>query len=207
MRIGVFGGTFDPPHVGHLILADEAYLQLDLSHVLWVPTSKPPHKQGEEISNINQRVDLVKSAIKSNSHFSLSMVDIDRPPPHYAVETMDLLKNTYSSDDLIYLMGGDSLENLHKWHRPTEFLERCFALGVMRRPGAEINMDSIEKHIPGIHKKIVFIDTPLIGISASKIRSRIKNREAYRYYLPAGVYQIIESRNLYRESSPASADS
>jgi nicotinate-nucleotide adenylyltransferase len=199
VRIGVFGGTFDPPHIGHLILADEACQQLNLDHVLWVPTARPPHKLEEEITSIQQRVDLVEAAIHNNDRFILSRIDIDRPPPHYAVDTMGLLKAIDTSSELIYLMGGDSLVNLSQWHRPMDFVADCSGLGVMRRAGAETRLAEIEHQIPGISEKVSWIETPLIEISAHEIRSRIRNGLSYRYYLPSVVYNLVEERGLYRD--------
>ena len=198
MKIGVLGGTFDPPHIGHMILADEAYQQLELSILLWVPVSTPPHKSGEIITDIHQRTNLVRLAIKDDPRFQLSRVDIDRPPPHYAVDTMRLLQNSYSDSDLIYLMGADSLNSLHKWHNPTKFVESCTALGIMHRSGSRIELEFIEERIPSIRGKIIFIKAPLIEFSASQIRTRIKNGLAFRYYLPKRVYKSIEANNLYK---------
>jgi nicotinate-nucleotide adenylyltransferase len=198
MKIGVFGGTFDPPHIGHLILADEAYSQLDLGCVLWVLTSNPPHKKGGEILDIHQRIDLVSAAIHSDPKFELSRVDIERPSPHYAADTMQLLNNAYPEQELVYLMGADSLENLVLWHKPSEFVKFCAQIGVMRRPGIRVELEKVEASFPGIGDKLKFIETPLFDVSASQIRSKIRKKLAYRYYLPAKVYKLIEVRNLYR---------
>lgn len=198
MKIGIFGGTFDPPHLGHLILAEEAYNQLKLDLVLWIPTSNPPHKPRINITDIHQRFILVNIAIQDNPHFEISTIEVDRSSPQYAVDTMKCLKKMKPKDEIIYLMGGDSLHNLHKWYKPRQFLDLCDGLGIMRRPGVKINMDIIEKQIPGIGQKIKYIDTPLIEISGSMIRKKIKNGLSYRYYLPEKVFEIIEQEKLYR---------
>jgi len=198
MRIGIFGGTFDPPHLGHLILAEEAHYQLKLDLVLWVPTSNPPHKPRKNISDIHQRLTLVNIAIQDNPHFEISTIEVDRSSPQYAVDTVRCLKKMKPKDEIIYLMGGDSLHNLHKWYKPRQFLDLCDGLGIMHRPGAKINLDIIEEQIPGIGQKIKYIDTPLIEISGSMIRKKIKSDLSYRYYLPEKVFKIIEQKNLYR---------
>ncbi len=198
MKIGVFGGTFDPPHIGHLILADEACGQLDLDYMLWMPTACPPHKTGEDITDIQHRLDMVRSAIDNNPRFQLSKIEIDRPHPQYTVDTMRFLQYSHPKDDLIYLMGGDSLINLHKWHEPRKFVDICSALGVMPRPGTMIDLEVVETDIPGIQQKIEFVKAPLIDISGSQIRSRIKIGMPYRYFLPEHVFEIIEIRKLYR---------
>lgn len=198
MKIGVFGGTFDPPHIGHLILADEACTQLDLNCVLWMPTAIPPHKLEFDVTDIQKRLDLVRSAINYDSRFKISRIEVDRPPPLYAVDTMMILRQTHPLDEFIYLMGGDSLKNLYKWHKPQQFAELCYALGVLPRIGEKIDLATIENHIPGIRHKIIFIKSPAIDISGSEIRSRIKEGRSYRYYLPALVYEVIEEQQLYR---------
>lgn len=199
-RLGVFGGTFDPPHLGHLILAEEARFQLKLSRVLWVLTPSPPHKDGIDISSWEIRRDLVKVAIGSDFHFELSTVDFDRPPPQYAYETLGILHERYPGAELVYLMGGDSLRDLPSWERPPDFLEACDAIGVMRRPRDEIDLPALEQMLPGVNDKIRFIDAPLLEISGSEIRRRARMDEPIKYYLPPAVYQLIEKINLYRNT-------
>ena len=116
MKIGIFGGTFDPPHMGHLILAEEACWQLQLDHVLWVLTPFPPHKKDRIISPVQDRLSMVQFAITENDRFKLSRVDIDRQPPHYAVDTVSILQQSSVNDEFYYLMGADSLIDLPTWH-------------------------------------------------------------------------------------------
>jgi len=198
MRLGVFGGTFDPPHIGHLVLADEALYQLELDRVLWVLTHNPPHKRREDITELDHRLAMVSAAISRNQKFELSRVDIDRPSPHYAVDTVRLIQNEYPNSQLVYLLGGDALENLPLWHCPNEFVQNCHELGVMRRTGASFDFEKLEIKIQGITDKIKFVDTPLLEISASQIRNRVKGMSSYRYYLPPSVLQIIDYRKLYK---------
>ncbi len=105
--LGLFGGTFDPPHIGHLILASEAYAQLGLERLLWVLTPDPPHKQGQTISALEQRLAMVKLAIQDNPDFQLSTVELDRPGPHFALDTVRIIAEQNPACDLVYLMGGD----------------------------------------------------------------------------------------------------
>ena len=111
-RLGIFGGTFDPPHVGHLILAMEAYDQLKLDRVLWVLAPNPPHKLGKKITDLDIRIEMVKAAINSDPMFEFSRVDIDRPGPHFVLDTMRILHEQKPDDELVFLMGGDSLHDL-----------------------------------------------------------------------------------------------
>ena len=198
MRLGVFGGTFDPPHLAHLILAEEARYQLDLERVLWILTPVSPLKPDASISPWTQRLDLLEAALKDNPTFEVSRVDIDRSPPHYAFETLEILRESYSKGELIYLMGGDSLRDLPKWERPQELVDNCQALGVMRRQGDEIDMARLEDVIPDIRTKVHWIDAPLLEISGTQIRERLKHGEPVRYFLPPAVHQIIIDKNLYQ---------
>jgi nicotinate-nucleotide adenylyltransferase len=198
LRIGVFGGTFDPPHIGHLILAMEAGEQLALDQVLWVLTPNPPHKQGIPFSPIEQRIELVRAAIMGNPKFKLSRVEIDREGPYYALDTISLLGHQNPSDKLFYLMGGDSLHDLPGWHSPEAFVSTCYGLGVLRRPQDDVDMNGLEKLIPGIKNKVHFFSSPQVEISASEIRKRIKEGLCYQYFLPPKVYEIICKRRYYQ---------
>ena len=196
--IGIFGGTFDPPHIGHLILAEEALYQLGLSKVLWVITTNPPHKSERLISNIGTRIRLVEAAIRSNPAFELSKVDIDRAAPHYAVDTLKLLTQMYPDKDLIYLIGGDSLRDLPSWYKPKELLGLCSLVGVMRRPNDHVIPDDLYTNLPALRDKLRWIETPQLDISASLIRHKIKGEESYQYYLYQDVYEIIAKEGLYK---------
>jgi nicotinate-nucleotide adenylyltransferase len=199
LKIGVFGGTFDPPHIAHLILAGESFHQLQLDRLLWVLTPDPPHKQGQTILPLSPRLEMLHAAIRHDKTFELSRVEIERPPPHYALDTVRLLQEQNPLAEIIYLMGGDSLHDLPTWHRPLELLEACSAIGIMRRPGDQVNLNILEEWMPGISKKIRFVQSPLLEISASDIRRRIAEGRPYRYYLPKEVWEIIESQSLYRK--------
>jgi nicotinate-nucleotide adenylyltransferase len=199
MKIGVFGGTFDPPHVGHLVLAAEAMDQLQLDRVLWVLTPCPPHKPEQPVTGVELRMVMLQAAIAGEPTFEFSRVDIDRPEPHFARDTMQLLQKKHPGDRLIYLMGGDSLKDLPDWYKPREFLAECRAVGVMLRPGAEIDLPALEQILPGIAEKVRLIGTPLLEISSTDIRKRIAHQRHYRYFLPTAVYQIIIQNKLYTE--------
>jgi len=199
MRVGVFGGTFDPPHMGHLILAAEAVHQLSLDRLLWVLTQDPPHKHGHMIRPWEARLAMVRLAIAGDPAFEISRVDIDRPGPHYAVDTMNILSRQIPRTELFYLIGGDSLRDLPTWHQPRQFLQACAGLGVMRRPGDLINLDVLEGVLPGISSRVHFITAPLLEIASSDIRERIACGRPFRYYLPPAVYQYILETNLYQK--------
>ncbi len=198
MKIGIFGGTFDPPHIGHLVLAAEAQFQLGLDRVLWVLTPDPPHKPTDEITPLQFRLDMLLAAISGNPFFELSRVDIDRPPPHFAVDTVHLLRRRYPQALLAYLMGGDSLHDLPTWVRPQEFLEAVHVLGVMRRPDDGLDLCTLENRLPGVKTKVKVLLAPRLDISASVIRQRAARSEPFRYYLTPPVYELVVQQRLYK---------
>lgn len=199
MRIGIFGGTFDPPHVGHLILAAEARSRMRLDKVLWVLTPDPPHKQGRVISPVPVRMELVQAAIGSDEQFEVSRVEIDRPGPHYSVDTVKLLAQQFPGAKLFYLMGGDSLHDLPDWMRPQELLAALDGIGVMRRPADFVDLPRLERILPGVVAKVHFIDAPLLEISSSSIRERVAMGRHYRYFLTPAVCEKIEQMRLYQK--------
>jgi nicotinate-nucleotide adenylyltransferase len=199
--IGVFGGTFDPPHLGHRILADEARHQLGLEKVLWVVTAQPPHKPDGPHSPAEVRAEMVEAAIGGDPHFELSRADMDRPGPHYSVGTIAWLNQEQPARRWAYLMGADSLRDLPLWHEPGELLKMVEVLAVMGRPDAEAHLALLEGRIPGITAKVRWIVAPLVDLSSQEIRRRVGQREPYRYWVPEGVADIIERHGLYRRSS------
>ena len=198
MRIGIFGGTFDPPHVGHLILAEECRTQLKLDRLLWVVTDNPPHKRYVSISPIEDRVKLVEKAISGNRDFVLSRVDIDRPTPHFAIDTVNILKKENPTAEFFYLMGGDSLHDLPTWNRPQDFIANCDGIGVMRRHADQVDLASLEKVLPGISGKVLIVDAPILEISSKQIRQRITEDQGFRYYLRDAVYKAVLELGLYK---------
>jgi len=200
MKTGIFGGTFDPPHLGHVILAVEAASQLALDRVLWVLTPDPPHKLKKHKYPTNQRLELVKAVVALEDKFLFSDIELNRPGPHFALDTVKLLSKQFPEDQLIYLMGGDSLTNLHTWHKPKDLVELCDGLGVMRRPGDQVDLSTIEQQLPGIQDKLSFIDVPLLEISSTDIRNRIHLGLPYKYFLPEQVFQLIDQNRYYISS-------
>jgi nicotinate-nucleotide adenylyltransferase len=197
-RIGILGGSFDPPHLAHLALAEEARYQLGLRRVLWVLTPDNPLKPGEPATPLQDRIDLLAATIAENPAFELSRVDIDRPPPYYSFETVELLGKMNPGAELYFLMGEDSLNDLPRWKQPLNLLTAVQALGVMRRPGEGFDLAVLEAQVPGLAAKVRFIEAPLLGISARDIRRRIAAGAPFRYLLPEAVYERIVRRQLYR---------
>jgi nicotinate-nucleotide adenylyltransferase len=197
-RLGVFGGTFDPPHIGHLILAAEACQQLNLDRLLWVLTPLSPLKRAKGITQLDQRLALVQLAIAEDADFELSRIEIDSPGPYYTLDTILKLADEKPSADLILVIGGDSLRDLPRWHRPADLLAACHEIGVMRRPGDAVDLSTLERQVPGIQAKVRFVDAPLLDISSSDIRRRVREKLPFRYYVSRPVYKYILEHKLYR---------
>lgn len=197
-KIGVFGGTFDPPHLGHLILAAEALDQLELSRILWVLTPVPPHKLDQTITALEHRLAMTRLMLDDYPKFELSRAEIDRPGPHFMLDTVKAIKNQFPDAELLLLMGGDSLRDLRTWYHPAELMSSCQGLGVMRRPHDTIDLNDLERILPGISNKVLFVDTPLLEISSRDIRRRVSSGRAFRHYLISSVFDYIQTQNLYR---------
>ncbi|MEK7440099.1 MAG: nicotinate-nucleotide adenylyltransferase [Chloroflexota bacterium] len=205
MRLGLFGGTFDPPHLGHLILADESRSQLGLEKVLWIVSGQSPLKLDRELSPVEARIEMVQAAIADNPHFVLSCVDIDRPPPHYTIETLKILEREFPRDEFYFIMGEDSLRDLPKWREPQEIIKRA-TLAVLARPnpsGRKEREDpkgfaDLESKIPGVSSRVVWVNAPQLEIASSEIQKRIREGRSVRYMVTDEVRRVIEERRLYQ---------
>lgn len=198
-RIGIFGGTFDPPHNGHLLLANEALRCLKLECVLWVITPDPPHKQDRAITPLPMRLHLLQAALADHPEFKISLVDANRPGPQYAVDTLRILQTEYPNAALYYLMGGDSLHDLPIWYAPGDLLRLSAGLGVLRRPEDQVDLHLLEGHLPGISEKIYFIQSPQLKISSTQLREKIRAGQPVEDALPAAVWKIIQTEKCYSE--------
>jgi len=197
-RIGLFGGTFDPPHIGHLVLAGEAISQFQLDQLLWVLTPDPPHKQDNSITPLVHRLPMLQGMIAHNPAFKLSRLEIDRPGPHYTIDTVRLLASQEGNAEIYLLIGGDSLWDLPNWRFCTDLVAEVSKIGVMRRPGDFADLAPLEAKLPGLAAKVHFIEALLQNVSSREIRRRIAIREMYRYYVTPEVYSYIETNQLYR---------
>ena len=197
-RVGLFGGTFDPPHLGHLILASEAQSQLELTRLLWTVTPDPPHKQDQTITPLEHRLAMVKLAIEDEPTFEISDIELNRPGPHYTIDTIRLLAEQNPGAEIVPIIGGDSLNDLPSWHKPKEIVYAAHWVGVMRRPGEKTNLQALERELPGITSKIHYVDAPLLEIASREIRNRAATGKPFRYYLPRSVYEYIERHHLYQ---------
>ncbi len=197
-KIGFFGGTFDPPHIGHLILASEAAHQFGLSRLLWVLNPDPPHKQEQEITPLPHRLEMLQRTISSNSIFELSRIEIDQPGPHFTINTIQYLMQQEPNAEIFLLIGGDSFRDLPTWRLASELVAAVSKISVMRRPGDSFDMSALEAKFPGLADKVSFIDALLLNLSSREIRRRILDGGEFRYYVHPAVYEYIESNHLYR---------
>jgi nicotinate-nucleotide adenylyltransferase len=201
-RVGVIGGTFDPVHYGHLVIAEEVYAALDLAEMVFVPAGHPPHKPDSLVATGLHRLAMLELAIANNPHFSISRVDLDRPGPSYTVETLRLLRQQWGQQTAIYfLIGWDSLEDLLTWHDPAGVLEQLSYLVAVRRPGYNEESeyrDSLEARLPGIKQRLLVVSAPQLEISSTDLRTRIAEGRPIKYQLPESVEQYIEQYRLYQ---------
>lgn len=195
-RIGILGGTFDPPHIGHLILAEFASAALNFERLLFVPAAEPPHKRDENKVAIEHRLAMLERVVADNDHFAISRADIDRPGPHYSVDMVRIIGDTYPDAELYFVMGSDSLRDLPTWYHPAEFMQLC-KLAVMRRPEESIDPRMHESVLPGLADRVVMIDAPPIGISSTMIVERLSQGKSVRYLVPDAVLAYILECRLY----------
>lgn len=200
-KIGILGGTFDPPQVGHLILAEYTREALNLDHVLFVPVGDHPQKQNTR-QPINHRLKMLSMAIADNPAFSISHVDLERPGPHYSADTVAIIQQQYPDAQLYFVMGGDNLRNLPSWDRVRDLYHRC-RLAVMKRADEDISKDMHRDIFPDLHEHIDIIDVPLLSVwvSSTLVTERLLSGKSVRYLVPDCVFEYIEKNNLYLPTS------
>jgi nicotinate-nucleotide adenylyltransferase len=198
-RIGILGGTFDPPHVGHLILAEYSAEALELDHLFFVPAADPPHKQGETKTPVYHRLAMLQCAIADNARFSLSRIDVDRPGPHYSLDMVRIVRDEFPQSDIYFVMGGDSFRDLPTWHNPQALIALC-TIVVMRRPYDHIRPDMHEAILPRLATRVILIDAPLLEISSTDIGERLRQGRSVRYLVPDTVLTYINENNLYQDA-------
>ncbi len=198
-RIGVLGGTFDPPHVGHLWLATLAADELGLERVLFMPAAQPPHKRGQPMTAADDRLEMTRRAIEHDPLFELCTVEMERPGPSYTVDSLVELQARYGPDaTLVLVMAADSLVQIDTWREPDRILALAeWAVGP--RPGTRMPESAALAERFGVAAPRVHpLDGPGLDVSASEIRRRVASGRAIRYLVPPAVEELIEDRRLYR---------
>ena len=199
MKVGIMGGTFDPIHIAHLIIAEQARTQLALDRVVFIPAGEPWMKGEHTVTEAARRVDMVKMAISSNEAFSLSLSEVERSGPTYTVDTLEQLLGELGYDtQLFLLLGWDSLAEMIAWKAPYR-VSKMATVAAFPRPGfnrPEIAV--LERTMPGIAGRIIVMDTPCLEISSTGIRKRIADGGSVRYLVPETVGQYIADNRLYQ---------
>jgi nicotinate-nucleotide adenylyltransferase len=199
MKIGIMGGTFNPIHNGHLIMAEYARYSLNLDKVLFIPTGKPPHKEIEEATYLNHRLEMTVLATLSNSFFQVSSMEIERKNITYTIDTIEALREEYPRDEFYFIIGADSLFEIEKWKDYKKLLGLC-NFAVVERPN--FNNDKIVEKIQNLetlhNSNIVKIDSPLIEISSTEIRNRVNKEQSIKYLVPELVEDYIAKYGLYK---------
>lgn len=196
-KLGILGGTFDPPHIAHLVLADQACESLGLDGVAWVIAGDPPHKTAQSKTSVDHRLRMVELALAHDPRFFVSSVDLDRPGPHYTTDMLRIFTEQHTGADLFMLIGGDSLRDIVNWRRPAEIVQQA-VLVVLDRPDVVYDLESIETLVPNISHRTIILDSPRIEISASDIRSRVNRRKSIRFLVPDAVREYINENGLYK---------
>jgi nicotinate-nucleotide adenylyltransferase len=198
MKIGVLGGTFDPVHNGHLMIAEEAYKSLGLTEVLMVPAWQPMSKPQEIITTPEQRLEMLVLAIQGKPYLKISTLEYERKGPSYTVDTIEELIQIYGKGyEMYFILGWDSLALLTTWHEPKRLIKACY-LVVVPRPGhLKPDIKEIEKDIPGISAKVIFLEKPNIDISATAIRGIAGMGDSIDHLVPEKVAKYINENKLY----------
>lgn len=201
LRVGLLGGSFDPVHIGHLILAEEARDQLHLSRVYFVPAADPPHKRDRRLAPVEHRIRMVQEAILSNPFFAVSRVDVDRPGPHYTLDTLRLVRRQLPPEaELFFLMGFDSLRDLPTWHEPGQLLATSHLVALTRHD-VPIDWVALENKLPGVRERVTLLDMPELEIASHELRARVASGRSIRYLTPDPVVDYIHSQGLYHDSA------
>lgn len=195
-RIGLLGGTFDPPHIGHLWLAEAARQTLNLNKVIFLPAGQPPHKTDEPVTAVHHRRRMAELAIMGNDHLLLNMTDAERPSPHYTSTLLPLLQQNYPDTELFLLIGSDSLRDLPFWHEPEKVINQC-RLAVLPRPGITVDWVMLSLYVPGVDKVVNMLNGPTIDISSTMIRKWLAEENQPNYLIPSAVLTYIQENNLY----------
>lgn len=202
MKIGIYGGSFDPIHMGHLILAEHVRDTLGLSKVIFVPARVPPHAMSKTLAPDEHRLAMLTAATYDNPRFVCSDLELRRKGPSYTIDTIRELRRQYPNDELLFIVGADSVRELPNWKAPEEIGGECpIVIGV--RPGFD---EGIFEELKGrLSAEFIqslkdhFVETPSIGISSTDIRRRLSERKSIRHLVPAGVFDYIRTNDLYRK--------
>lgn len=198
MRLGLMGGTFDPIHVGHLILAEQARERFALDRVLFVTSAIPPHKRDNSVTDVAHRLEMTRLAVADNEFFECSTIEIERRGPSYTIDTVRQILRLYGPDSAVYvLLGADEGRDLMKWREPYE-IAKLAKIVIANRPGLPVDgvIESLPQELAG---GIVPLEMPPVGISSTDLRDRVRSGRSIRYLVPRAVEDYVWSKGLYRQ--------
>jgi nicotinate-nucleotide adenylyltransferase len=204
MRIGVFGGTFDPIHYGHLILAEQCREQARLDQIWFVLAARPPHKQEDVLSPFEQRAEMLALALAGNPAFRVEPIEEDRPGPSYTADTLTELQHRHPADEFFLLVGSDTLKDLPTWYHPQVVLRHASLLVMARPNNPLLPVEQLRSRLrlpDTMPLRLEVVETPLIDISSRDLRRRTAAGRSLRYFLPRAVECYIQEKHLYRKES------
>jgi nicotinate-nucleotide adenylyltransferase len=196
-RVGLLGGTFDPLHVGHLIIAESTRDQLGLDHVEFIPASDPPHKPELSVSPAHHRLNMVHLAVTGIDGFVVNDIELNRTGPSYTADTLAELRAIRPDDQFQFIVGGDSLRDLPEWREPERIIALA-RLAVISRPGAAFDLAALEREIPGLVDRLDFISAPMIDIASRWLRASLHDGRSVRFQVPDSVIDYAKRHQLYR---------
>lgn len=198
-KIGIMGGTFDPPHIGHLAMAECVREALELSEIWFIPTGKIPHKDSAHAASPADRFNMVAAAIRENPYFSVKDIEVKRKDYSYTFETLEVLKEKYPDAELTFIVGADSLDYMEQWRKP-ERIFKCCRIAAVNRQGISMEQLTWKKKMLAecFDARIDIVSMPVIGISSTDLRERIKNGKSVSYFVPDNVIEYIKQNSIYK---------
>jgi nicotinate-nucleotide adenylyltransferase len=204
LRLGILGGAFNPPHLGHLVCAQEALVQLALDRVIFVPTARPPHREIESDPGVEARVEMCEAALADDERFEMSSAELEREGPSYTVDTLREMHAAAPDDELFLILGGDQAAALPDWREPEEVLSLAVVAAV-ERAGFSRNSIAIQLGQLKGAQQVRYLDMPVIQVSSSVVRRRVAEGKPIRYLVPDPVLRYIKDHDLYAAPTPAPA--
>jgi nicotinate-nucleotide adenylyltransferase len=198
-RIGIFGGTFDPVHIGHLVIVAELKHALAIDHVLVIPAGDPPHKPDQPLTAALHRVRMLQLALENRTGYAIDRIDLERAGPSYTADTLTELNARYPVSQLVFLMGEDSLRDFHSWRDPERILELA-EIGVGCRPGVAVDLAAVYERLPSAQGRVSLVDVPQIDVASSDLRRRVASGEPIAFQVLPAVESYIYEYGLYGKS-------
>jgi nicotinate-nucleotide adenylyltransferase len=198
MKVGILGGTFDPVHNGHLVIAGEVKGTFGLDRILFIPARQSPFKTDYAVTTAESRLEMLRLAVAGRPEYAVSTIEVERPGISYTVDTISELKKQYGEgNEWFFIMGWDSLERFDEWREPERIIELCFVVAVPRPDSVKPDLERLETKVPGIASRVIFTDSPLVDISSTDIRDMVSRGQSIDHLVPAAVAEYIQKHRLY----------